>query len=93
MKNPVNKYEDFHGRNVRSIRTRKIHVPESLIFLGDLSAIEYVSNKFNGGGDGRRAIYRHKFKSGAKLYMDERGSFQLYIIGNKIRVNHTGIRN
>jgi hypothetical protein len=90
---PIEKYEAFHGRTVRSIRTETFHVPDTLIFLGSVHAIEYVSNKFNGGGDGRKAIYRHKFSKGAKLYMDERGAFQLYIKGSKIRVNNTGIRN
>jgi hypothetical protein len=87
------KYENFHGRPVKSVRTVKFNMPEALIYLGDAHAIEYVSNKFNGGGDGRRATYRHVFKKGAKLYMDERGRVQLYIKGSKIYVNERGIVN
>ena len=90
---PVRKYENFWGRRVRSVRKRKIHIPEALVYLGEAYAIEYLSDKFNGGGDGKMAVYRHKFKSGAKLYMDEKGKAQLYILGSKITVNNRGIVN
>ena len=90
---PERKYEKFWGRRVRSARRKRIHIPEFLIYLGDAFAIEYVSDKFNGGGDGKKAIYRHKFARGAKLYMDETGKKQLYIMGVKIRVGEPGIIN
>ena len=90
---PVKKYQKFWGRKVRSVRKRKFHVPSTLIYLGEAHAIEYVCDKWNGGGDGTKAIYRHKFAKGGKLYMDEKGKIQLYIIGSKIRVDEGGIYN
>lgn len=89
----IQKYEAFHGRPIRSHSERRIHIPDCLIRLGDAYAIEYVCDKWNGGGDGKKAVYRHKFSPGAKLYMDERGKKQLYIIGSKITVDEGGIRN
>jgi len=90
---PVRKYEHFWGRRVRSVTKRRFHVPNTLIYLGKAHAIEYVCDKWNGGGDGTKAIYRHKFAPGARLYMDEKGRMQLYIMGSKIYVNDRGIVN
>ena len=90
---PERKYERFWGRRVRSVTRRKFHIPKTLIHLGDAHAIEYCCNKWNGGGDGTTAVYRHKFKKGAKLFMDERSRVQLYILGTKIRISDPGIIN
>ena len=90
---PVRKYEKFWGRRVRSASKRKVHIPSTLISLGNAVAIEYLSDKWNGGGDGRKAIYRHKFSPGTKLYMDETGKRQLYIMGSRLRVGEPGIIN
>jgi hypothetical protein len=68
-------------------------VPEQLIEIGKAHKIEYISNKLNGGGDGKPAIYVHRFSAGTKLYMDETGKRQLYIIGSRLHCNERGIVN
>jgi hypothetical protein len=87
------KYEEFHGREVDKITQINFKTPRKLIVLGKAHAIEYVSNKFNGGGDGRKATYRHVFETPAIVAMDESGRKQLYIIGSKIKVTDAGIEN
>ena len=89
----VRRYQEFHGRNPRSFSRRRFHVPQHLIKLGTAYAIEYVSDKWNGGGDGKRAIYRHRFESPATLYMDETGHRQLYLMGSRLEVTEAGIEN
>jgi len=89
----VRRYQEFHGRNPRGVSRRVFHVPQHLVKLGSAFAIEYVSDKFNGGGDGKRAIYRHRFESPATLYMDERGRKQLYIMSSHLKVTDAGIEN
>jgi hypothetical protein len=93
MASPVSSYKRFHGRKPRNVSTRKFHDPKTLIRLGRALKIEYVSNKFNGGGDGKNAIYVHTFKPGATLYMDEKNGGQLYILGSRIKVTDAGIEN
>jgi hypothetical protein len=87
------KYEEFHGRPVRYVKDVRINVPEKLIRLGRATAIEYECSKFNGGGDGKRAVYRHEFETPCDLAMDESGRRQLYIIGHRLRVTEAGIEN
>jgi hypothetical protein len=68
------------------------HVPKKLLVLGRAVAVEYECDKLHGGGDGKRAVYRHKFETPAVVCMDERGKKQLYIIGSRIVVDDAGIR-
>lgn len=89
----VSKYMAFHGEAPRSITKRKFNMPEQLVFLGEAIEVVYKSDKINGGGRGRVAYYKHKFSKGTKLYSDERGRKQLYIIGSKLYVNDRGIVN
>jgi hypothetical protein len=91
MESAYKKYEQFHGRRSRKTASRPFHVPSSLVYLGEAVAVEYLSDKLNGGGDGAKAIYRHKFSPGAVLCMDEKARGQLYILGSKIYVNDRGI--
>ncbi len=93
FKSSVKAYEQFHGRKPRNFRRTRFHDPKNLTWLGYAHAVEYVSNKINGGGDGTWAIYRHRFKMGAELFMDERKRRQLYIVGDKIKVTDRGIEN
>lgn len=86
------KYREFHGHRERRVTGIEYHPPGTLILLGEAVAIEYRCNKFNGGGDGKRAVYRHEFERSAVLCMDERGKRQLYILGPAIRVDEAGIR-
>jgi len=84
-------YGKFHGRPHRQVTQANFHVPKELVYLGDAVAIEYACDKLNGGGDGKKAIYRHEFAKGAILCMDETGKRQLYVLGMKIYVNERGI--
>lgn len=86
-------YRNFWGKAPGPISRGGFHDPKELIYLGEAVAIEYRSNKKNGGGDGKTAVYLHEFETPAKLYCDERGRGQLYIIGKKIVVTNHGIEN
>lgn len=87
------KYRQFHGHAPRVRGSVWIDTPEGLVRLGRAVAIEYECDKLNGGGDGQKAVYRHEFKRGAYLYMDEKAARQLYIIGDRIKVTDAGIEN
>jgi hypothetical protein len=93
MPTALQRYKAFHGKLPKRITKQKYHEPKKLVLLGEAHAIEYVTNKLNGGGDGKPAIYRHKFETPCKLYMDETGKKQLYILGNKLKVTSAGIEN
>jgi hypothetical protein len=93
MNAPRRRYEEFHGRKLKKVRERAFHYPRNLIILGKAVAVEYECSKYNGGGDGKRATYRHEFETPAYVCMDERGKKQIYIIGRNIRVTEAGIEN
>lgn len=92
-KKAVKKYREFHGRDVRYNEDFSFHIPENFIILGRAVAIEYRTDKLNGGGDGKSAVYRHKFETPAVVCQDETGKRQLYILGEKIKVTSAGIEN
>lgn len=85
-------YTVFHGRRPKRVSNVNFNVPRQLIYLGRAVAIEYECNKLNGGGDGKTAVYRHEFETPSILCMDERAKKQLYILGEKITVDDSGIR-
>jgi len=87
------RYLQFHGREPKYEEKIEFTLPKKLVYLGEAVAIEYRCSKRNGGGDGRRATYRHEFETPAKLCMDETGKRILYIIGSKIVVTDEGIKN
>lgn len=93
MKKAVQKYHAFHGRPVKKVTKKQFHVPNTLVRLGKAHSIVYVSNKFNGGGDGKMCEYIHEFETPVDLYMDETGKKQLYLMGSKLKVTHHGIEN
>ena len=72
---------------------RRFHYPRQLICLGRCTRVEYESDKWNGGGDGTRAIYYHDHETPVYLYMDETGKRQLYLMGKKLKVTRAGIEN
>jgi hypothetical protein len=82
--------EAFQGEPSESSRTVRKPAPLVLVELGRAVAIEYESAKRNGGGDGKKATYRHKFAAGDVLATDQSGKV-LYIIGPRLRVNSRGI--
>lgn len=85
-------YRAFHGRTPRTVRRTEFNSPKALIRLGQAYSVVYESDKLSGGGDGKRALYEHKFKRGNSIYTDETGR-NLYIIGRNLRVNSSGIIN
>lgn len=92
-KRSFKRYLSFHGKRVRGIAQRMFHVPENLILLGRAHQIVYVTDKINGGGDGKIAEYIHTFETPVNLYMDETGKKQLYLMGQKLKVTSHGIEN
>jgi len=86
-------YRTFHGHNPRWRRKIDFHVPPQLVVLGKAIAIEYECDKLNGGGDGKKAVYRHEFETPGYVCMDERGRKQLYVVGKRIIVTEAGIEN
>jgi hypothetical protein len=90
---PVKQYRAFHGHEPRVESVYKFHPPKGMVILGEIAAVEYVTDKNNGGGDGKYATYRHKFDRGSILCADEKMKQQLYIIGKKIKVTSAGIEH
>ena len=86
-------YVLFHGKSPRRKTTIDFHTPRRLTLLGEAYAIEYKCNKRNGGGDGRTAVYRHRFETPMVLAMDERKGRQLYVLGPELIVTERGIEN
>jgi len=91
--NAESRYQQFHGKPVPRKRQWDFHTPKQLVILGEAVAIEYRCDKLHGGGDGKKAVYRHKFDSGAFVCMDETGRKQIYVVGPKITVTEAGIEN
>ena len=89
----ASRYEQFHGKASRKQKSVEFHVPQGLVLIGKAIAIEYECDKLNGGGDGKKAVYRHKFETPSIVCMDERGRKQLYIIGARVKVTEAGIEN
>jgi hypothetical protein len=86
-------YRRFHGHGPRSRRLWDFHAPKGLVILGKAVAIEYETDKLNGGGDGKVAVYRHRFDTPCYVCMDETGRRQLYIVGKRLKVSEAGIEN
>lgn len=93
MKRLVKNLRMFHGRGVRKIRDFDFTLPKGFIVLGKVRAVEYITDKHNGGGDGTTAIYRHTFETPAYICADENCKRQLYILGEKVKVTRDGIEN
>ena len=81
----------FHGRPVRRSRTVTLNDVKGLIELGRIVAVEYECDKWNGGGDGTTAVYRHEFDRPVVLAADQTMRRQLYILGSSIRVTDAGV--
>ena len=86
-------YKKFWGNRPQKRTKGKFHVPKQLVFIGRANKIEYISDKKHGGGDGKTAIYVHKFETPVSLYMDETNKKQLYLIGTRLKVTKNGIEN
>jgi len=81
--------EKFHG----SLDGREWEIqnfPRSWRHLGAARTIVYESDKTNGGGTGKSEHFIHEFSPGANAY--SAGDF-LAIVGEKIKVDASGVRN
>lgn len=58
--------------------------------LGKAVSILYESDKLNGGGTGKKELFKHNFSPGAMAY--GAGEF-LAIVGPRITVDASGVRN
>ncbi len=68
----VRKYEKFHGHAPSKVSEVEIPEIKALVYLGDIVAVEYRSDKMAMGSRKSR-VYRHLFKGGVKLYCDPSG--------------------
>jgi hypothetical protein len=84
-------YLRFHGQKVNQTFETIFTTPRKLVHLGDAVAIIYRSDKKNGGGNGTPRLFKHDFKPGVILAMDETAKNQLYIIGESLKVTSAGI--
>lgn len=89
----IGRYKQFHGKDPRYEQKVRIQPSRKKIVLGRAVAIEYRCSKWNGGGDGRSAVYRHEFETPVELCMDESGRHVLYLIGDHLKVDDEGIKN
>lgn len=79
----LSRYRAFHGRNPRKIRHLRTPDTSEFIFLANPEILTYASDKFNGGGDGRKAFYSHRFGAKAKIFCNPSGTV-LFITGIKV---------
>lgn len=85
-------YEDFQGHAYERESEIDLQKPEFLIRLGYAKEIVYESTKLNGGGDGTKNCFIHKFDKGTELFTDECGK-TLFIIGKRLQVKKSGINH
>lgn len=89
----LDQYRMFHGKSPVKISAHNFHIPQYLVLLGKAVAIEYEIDKVNGGGDGKKHVYRHTFEKPTFLCMDERSGKSLYITGKHLTITEAGIEN
>lgn len=80
----------FQGRKPKRKKYIVFEMPETLIHLANVTAIEYESDKKHGGGNGKKNIWRHDFKSKVKLCSDKNMD-KIYLIGGKLKIKKSGI--
>jgi len=89
-------YRRFHGKTPLRVDCLTLDapgkLPKVLIRLGEAHTTDYVSDKKNGGGDGKRNIFTHRHAKGTILCTDAKGKV-LYTIGPKLKVTSAGIEN
>ena len=92
----VKAYSDyfmFHGKKPPSKKVMNFRNPQCLTIDGYGHTIEYETNKKHGGGDGKPAVYYHRFESPVSIFHESNRKNTSYIIGNKLRVTSAGIEN
>jgi hypothetical protein len=91
MSNSRKRFNLFTGFEAGEITSsRIISAPGELICIAKPTSISYYSDKINGGGDGKLAIYDHRFSAKTLLYTDPAGTF-LVIAGPNLRITQRGI--
>jgi hypothetical protein len=82
-------YRAFTGRApgfIDVVKVETLKMPNVVAYLGELRALEYDSDKF----DGKRRRYRHEFKRPRPTVVaDETG--QLWIVGGGYKITERGI--
>ena len=91
IKEGVRKYKQFHGEHPHKVTTKQIQNFSTLVYLADPEIITYASDKFNGGGNGKKNYFKHKFSKSTKLYCTPDGK-NLVIMGANLRTTPAGIR-
>ena len=81
---------EFSGRKEGAHGWQIKKLPEMWEEMGKVVSILYESDKLNGGGTGKKELFRHDFSPGAMAY--GAGEF-LVIVGPKIKVDASGVRN
>lgn len=85
----VKLYKKFHGFEPESIDKVKVNtrrIPKTLVKVGKLHAVVYISNKF----DGKKRKYIHRFKTKPILATNSGGD-ALYVLFGKFKVRPEGI--
>lgn len=85
LKEAIARYKKFHAKTPDKTKSIDIPYPKVLVYLGEGLAIEYRSAKIAKGVPEGSNNYRHRFKSGVKVYTDPDGKM-LYLCGGKFRV-------
>ena len=82
--NAEKNFQVFHGRSPEKFGSFNFTMPRKVTFLGNVYAIEYVSNK-KLKGTFKSRLYRHKTGPGVKMYLHPNGR-TLIIEGGRFRV-------
>lgn len=80
----VENFHRFHGRKPEKLSGVSFTMPRQLTYLGELAAIEYVSDK-KLKGTFKKRLYRHKAGPNVKIYLHPNGRW-LLISGGNFRV-------
>lgn len=86
----IKKYKQFHGKCPHTETVKEVKNFNTLVYLADPEILTYVSNKRNGGGNGKRNYFKHRFSKSTKLYCTPDGKM-LVIMGTNLKVTPRGI--
>ncbi len=84
-------YHLFHGFD--GVLVSAVDVPERWESVGACRSVLYVSDKVNGGGDGTKNRFRHRFSPGTKAYQTPENPDWIKIEGDSLYVDERGIVN
>lgn len=84
------RYESFTGREPASARVSKKSTPREWICIANPVILCYDSSKINGGGDGTRQGFKHRFGAKVRLFTNPEGTM-LLIAGPGLRITPRGI--